>query len=81
MGDVLELCEVSLNYNLVGGRVRFRFQDTPLLQGISLHEAWGSLVVLVPTVGSVHKLTFPHPSRQVETIFSSFTGLNTLQFL
>jgi hypothetical protein len=26
MGDVLELCEVSLNYSLVGGRVRFRFQ-------------------------------------------------------
>jgi hypothetical protein len=26
MGDVLELCEVSLNYSLVGGRFRFRFQ-------------------------------------------------------
>ena len=65
MGDVLELCEVSLNYSRGGGRVRFRFQDTPLLQGISLHEAWGSVVVLVPTVGSVHKLTFPHPNRHV----------------
>jgi len=61
--DTLELCEVSLNYNLVGSRIKYRFQDTPLLAGVSIHESWGNVVVLVPTVGSVHKLTFPHPTR------------------
>ena len=60
--DTLELHEVSLNHNLVGGRVRFRFLDTPLLPGISVHEAWGQVVVLVATVSSVHKLSFSHPS-------------------
>jgi len=62
-GDTIEINEVSLNYNLVGSRVKFRFVDTPLLPGITVHESWGNVVVLVPTVGSVHKLSFPHPSR------------------
>jgi len=62
-GDTIEITEVSLNYNLVGSRVKFRFVDTPLLPGITVHESWGNVVVLVPTVGSVHKLSFPHPSR------------------
>ena len=62
-GDTIEITEVSMNYNLVGSRVKFRFVDTPLLPGITVHESWGNVVVLVPTVGSVHKLSFPHPSR------------------
>ena len=62
-GDSLELTEVSLNFDLVGNRVKYRFVDTPLLPGISVHESWGSVVVLVPTVGSVHKLCFPHPAK------------------
>ena len=37
--------------------------DTPLLPGITVHESWGNVVVLVPTVGSVHKLSFPHPAK------------------
>ena len=40
-----------------------RFVDTPLLPGITVHESWGNVVVLVPTVGSVHKLSFPHPAK------------------
>ena len=28
-----------------------------------MHESWGNVVVLVPTVGSVHKLSFPHPAK------------------
>ena len=61
--DTLHLNEVSLNHNLLGARIRMRFLDTPLLGGVSVHEAWGQVVVLVPTVGSVHRLSFPHPSR------------------
>merc|ERR1719369_2597816 len=62
-GDTIEISEVSLNYNLVGSRVKFRFVDTPLLPGITVHESWGNVVLLVPTVGSVHKLSFPHPTK------------------
>ena len=65
--DTLHLHEVSLNHNLLGARIRMRFLDTPLLGGVSVHEAWGQVVVLVPTVGSVHRLSFPHPSRLEST--------------
>ena len=35
--------QVSLNHNLAGGRVRFRFADTPLLPGVTVHESWGQV--------------------------------------
>ena len=65
-GDTLELTEISLNYDLVGNRVRYRFVDTPLLPGITVHESWGNVVVLVATVGSGHKLCFPHPTKLLD---------------
>ena len=43
--------------------MKYWLVDTPLLPGITEHESWGNLVVLVPTVGSVHKLSFPHPAK------------------
>ncbi|XP_046552449.1 LOW QUALITY PROTEIN: nuclear pore complex protein Nup160-like [Haliotis rubra] len=61
--DTLELVEQSLDVNLSGNHVRYRFQDTPILNGISVHEARNSLVILVPTVASVHRLVFPHPLK------------------
>ena len=63
--DVLELVETSLDWTLAGGnRVKYRFQDTPLLSGgISIHETLHNVVLLVATVGSVHKMVFPHPNR------------------
>lgn len=61
-GDVLELVETSLDWALSNNRIRFRFVDTPLLSGgVSIHETLHSVVVLVATVGSVHKMAFPHP--------------------
>ncbi|XP_018568434.1 nuclear pore complex protein Nup160 homolog isoform X2 [Anoplophora glabripennis] len=61
--DVLELVEHSLDVNLTGNRVRYRFIDTPILDGISVHETYENVIVLVPTVCSVHRLIFPHPDR------------------
>jgi len=74
MGDVLELSEVSLNYNLVMNKVLYRFQDSPLLDGISVHESWGQIVVLVPTVTSVHRLSFPHPNKLEQSGLSRTEG-------
>ena len=62
-GDILELVEQSLDYNLVGSHVRYRFQDTPLLGGTSVHEHQGKVIILVTTVASVHRLVFPHPNK------------------
>lgn len=61
--DTLELVEHSLDINLKENRIRFRFIDTSILDGVSIHETNDQIVVLVPTVCSVHRLTFPHPNK------------------
>ncbi|XP_017877657.1 nuclear pore complex protein Nup160 homolog [Ceratina calcarata] len=61
--DVLELVEHSLDLNLANCRVRYKFTDTPILDGISIHETVNSVIILIATVSSVHKLSFPHPER------------------
>ena len=61
--DVLELVEYSLDINLVNNQVRYKFTDTPILEGITIHETPNSIIILVVTVSSVHRLTFMHPSK------------------
>ncbi|XP_015116338.1 nuclear pore complex protein Nup160 homolog [Diachasma alloeum] len=61
--DILELIEHSLDINLVGCKVRYKFTDTPILDGITIHETINSVIILIATVSSVHKLTFPHPDK------------------
>ncbi|CAH0554990.1 unnamed protein product [Brassicogethes aeneus] len=61
--DVLELVEHSLDINLTGNRIRYKIVDTPILDGVSIHESIDNVIVLVPTVCSIHRLVFPHPDR------------------
>jgi nuclear pore complex protein Nup160 len=61
--DVLELVEHSLDINLVNNRIRYKFTDTPILDGISIHETVSSVIILIVTVSSIHKFSFPHPSK------------------
>lgn len=61
--DILELVEQSMDVNLIDARVRYRFTDTPILDGITIHEINGQVIILIPTVCSVHCLTFSHPER------------------
>nr|CAD7266209.1 unnamed protein product [Timema shepardi] len=68
--DVLELVEHSLDLNLSGNTVRYKFQDTHILEGITIHETFNNVVILIATVSSVHRLLLPHPNRihkEVET--------------
>jgi len=61
--DVLELIEHSLDINLANCRVRYKFTDTPILDGISIHETVNSVIILIVTVSSIHKLSFSHPDK------------------
>lgn len=66
--DILEIVELSLDINLSGNKIRYKFVDTPILEGVSAHETLSNVIILVPTVCSVHRLIFPHPNflhRQV----------------
>lgn len=68
--NVLELTEESLDVNLVGNRLRLRFQHTPLLEGISIFETQTSVVVLAATVATVHRISFPHPRKLKQDVSS-----------
>ncbi|KAG8190036.1 hypothetical protein JTE90_000131 [Oedothorax gibbosus] len=59
--DVIELVEISLDITLKNSHLRLRFQNTPILRGVSIHEYRDKVVLLVPTVSAIHKLVFPHP--------------------
>lgn len=61
--DILELVEQSLDINLTGNSIKYKFVDTPILDGVSAHETSEHVVILVPTVCSIHRLTFTHPSQ------------------
>lgn len=83
--DVLELIEHSLDVNLIGNQVRYKFQDSPVLEGLTIHETLQGIVVLVCTVSSIHRLKFPyldrgnrqdfiwnqHPESNVQSIFAN----------
>jgi len=60
--DILEIAEQSLDINLLNNAIRYKFVDTPILNGISIHETNDNVVMLIPTVCSVHRLVFPHPN-------------------
>ncbi|XKL59635.1 hypothetical protein PGB90_000651 [Kerria lacca] len=80
--DILEVIEHSLDINLCGNQIRYKFQDAPILNGITIHERGSMVIMLVPTVSSVHRLTFLHPSFERSndlrslSIFSDFTVEN-----
>ena len=59
--DIIELVETSLDWDLRSYRVKYKFQDTPVLSGVSIYETFHHVVILVATVSSVHKLVFNHP--------------------
>lgn len=75
---MLELVEESLDLNLTLNHVRFRFQDTPILGGITVHEQHGNVVLLLVTVASVHRLIFPHPSKLQRFVSAGIKDVNVI---
>lgn len=60
--DTLELSEISLDINLIDNHVRYKFADSPVLT-VSIFETQVSVIILVVTVSSLHRLTFVHPCK------------------
>ncbi|XP_037026302.1 nuclear pore complex protein Nup160 homolog isoform X2 [Bradysia coprophila] len=65
--DTLELSEISLDVNLLDNHVRYKFADSPVLT-VSIFETQDSVILLVVTVSSLHRLTFSHPSKLQQKI-------------
>ncbi|XP_014243804.1 nuclear pore complex protein Nup160 homolog [Cimex lectularius] len=68
-GNVLELVEHSLDVNLQGNQVRYIFTDSQVLEGISMKETPGDIVLLVPTASSVHRFNYIHPDKIIAKSF------------
>lgn len=54
--------EISLDLNLENNCVRYKFDDSPVLS-VSIFETENCVIILVATVCSIHRLTFPHPNK------------------
>lgn len=59
--DIVELWEESLDYDFTHNHVQLRFADTPVLEGLSVHETHQYVYILLATVSSVHRIRLPHP--------------------
>ncbi|KAK3858813.1 hypothetical protein Pcinc_035022 [Petrolisthes cinctipes] len=59
--DVVELWEESLDHDFTHNHIQLRFADTPVLEGLSVHETQHHVYILLATVSSVHRFCFPHP--------------------
>uniref|UniRef100_A0A0A9YT05 Nuclear pore complex protein Nup160 n=2 Tax=Lygus hesperus TaxID=30085 RepID=A0A0A9YT05_LYGHE len=71
--NVFEMVEESLDLRLVGNQLRYKFTDSPVLNGISITELPHQIVVLVPTVSSLHRFTFPHPNNMNFSCTSAYS--------
>nr|CAD7199870.1 unnamed protein product [Timema douglasi] len=67
--DVLELVEHSLDLNLSGNTVRYKFQDTHILEGITIHETFNNVVILIATD---HTFSL-YPDLGTQSIFAGVT--------
>lgn len=76
--DTIELNEVSTDMELQGNQLRVRLQNTPILEGISVNETQDEVIILLATIGSLHKLRFPHP-RRLPVPSSDSSGRRTAQ--
>jgi len=73
---IIDFIETSLDKNLIGNRLRLKFQNTPILDGVSVNETQNEIYILIATVSSVFRITLPHPHKLNTTNlafnFSSF---------
>lgn len=51
----------------MGSQLKVRLQNTQILDGLSVNETNDEVVILLATVGSVHRLIFPHPKKLAST--------------
>uniref|UniRef100_A0A1I8PEF6 Nuclear pore complex protein Nup160 homolog n=1 Tax=Stomoxys calcitrans TaxID=35570 RepID=A0A1I8PEF6_STOCA len=73
--DILELTEISLDFNLYQNNLRYKFTDSPVL-AVTIAESGEHVVLLVSTVCSLHRISFPHPDSLADGSCSSSSYSN-----
>ncbi|KNC28976.1 putative nuclear pore complex protein Nup160 [Lucilia cuprina] len=74
--DILELSEISLDFNLYQNNLRYKFTDSPVI-AVNIIEQGKNIVLLVCTVCSLHRICFPHPDSLAEGLFGGNVGANS----
>lgn len=69
-----------MDYNLIGNRIKIKFRNAAILDGISVHETGDRVIILLATVASVHRIALPHPKKLVSVVAVSIFLLMT-QFI
>ncbi|KAG9333464.1 hypothetical protein JZ751_011533 [Albula glossodonta] len=86
-GDTLQLVEQSLDTNLLNSAVRLKFLHCSLLPGgVHIQETLNTVVILILTNQTAHRLVLPHPASmyrselvvelQMQSIFTDIGKLN-----
>lgn len=71
--DFVELVEISTEVQLEGNQVRITFSNSPIVNDINVIEYFDSVVIVIVTSTSVHRLHLSHPKTTNKSIFSDFT--------
>ena len=68
---MVEVVEESMEVKLRDNQLRLRLSGAPIVEGLSFHEvADNSVDLLIPTLTSVHRISFPHPAAVTTKVFS-----------
>lgn len=74
-GNILEIVEECLDVTLHGNQIRYKFTDSQVLDGLTITETMNRLIILVPTVSSLHVFTYPHPERLIKKVIYTHTHI------
>jgi nuclear pore complex protein Nup160 len=72
--DTLELVEISTEVHLEDNQVRVRFANSPIVNNIHINEFADSIVLVMATTSSVHRLYFPHPKTTNRSVLAELTS-------
>jgi|SRR6218665_2310104 len=78
--NVVELSEVSLDFNLHDSHLRICFSDAPVISGVSFFETADHVVILVCTASSAHRLLFKHPQTHYGQVSWMINGQSVVFF-
>lgn len=65
--ELLEMVELSSEFILTNNQIRIKFTNAPIINTIRVIELNNSLLILIATLSSVHRISLPHPKIQVAT--------------
>lgn len=74
INDIIELIEVSTEVHLEDNQVRVRFVNSPVVNNVHVIEFSDSIVLIIASTSSVHRLYLPHPKTTNRSVLADLTS-------